>query len=486
MKQIFRLTALESCATVALVAALGLAVGARPQTPPPPQQPSEISTTINGSSGEPPRFAVPPFIPLSGDAETAAVARTIADTLWDDLNFEKEFLFIPRDIYATIPVAKSFEDIAFDRWRELNTDGVIAGTVLKSGSGFQIQVRLFDVKTRRQVFGKEYSGSSNARLYAHTISDDIHLQQRALRGVARTKLAFDSDRDGERLAGTVENRGVKEIYTADYDGENQRRLTTGRSLNINPAWSPNGRSIAYASWRRGPGNIFVSHIYDGTLEELTKGPGENWLPAWSPDGTRIAFTSTRDGNSEIYVANRDGSNARRLTNQPSIDSTPTWSPSGTQIAFTSDRSGTPQIYIVAADGLGSVQRLTSESVRGPAHMVAGAVQRNRLHVAHRARLRHQGHGRRYKAAAAAHLWRRQQRKPGLRGERPAHRIHDDAVRQGTNRHDGTGREEPEASNEGWQQLPARLVEVAPGVGRGWSTRCRYQSPRWPYWSPPPL
>ena len=358
MKQTFRSTGLRSCATVALVAALGLVVGARPQTP---QQPNQVSTTINGDAGAPPRFAVPAFIPLSADAETAAVARTIGDTLWDDLNFEREFAFIPRDIYSTIPVARSFDDIPFDRWRELNADGVIAGTVQKTGSGFQIQVRLFDVRTTRQAFGKEYSGSSNARLYAHTISDDIHLQQRALRGVARTKLAFDSDRDGERLAGTVENRGVKEIYTADYDGENQRRLTTGRSLNINPAWSADARSIAYASWRRGPGNIFVSHIYEGTLEELTKGPGENWLPAWSPDGTRIAFTSTRDGNSEIYVANRDGSNPRRLTNNPAIDSTPTWSPSGTQIAFTSDRSGTPQIYIVAADGLGSVQRLTSES-----------------------------------------------------------------------------------------------------------------------------
>ncbi len=349
--------------TMALVAGLGLAIGARPQqTPPPPQQPTDVATTISGEgSGTPPRFAVPPFIALSSDAETTAIARTIGDVLWDDLNFEREFAFIPRDVYATIPAAKSFDDVPFDRWRELNADGVIVGTVQKLGNGFQIQVRLFDVRQKRQVFGKEYSGSSNARLYAHTISDDIHLQQRALRGVARTKLAFDSDRDGERMTGTVESRGVKEIYTADYDGENQRRVTTNRTLNINPAWSPDGRSLAYTSYRRGPPSIFVSHIYDGLFEEVTKGVGESWLPAWSPDGTRVAFTSTRDGNSEIYVANRDGSNVRRITNNPAIDSTPTWAPTGTQIAFTSDRSGSPQIYLVSADGLGAVQRLTSES-----------------------------------------------------------------------------------------------------------------------------
>ena len=224
-------------ATLTLVAGLGLAwarVRKRRRHRRRPQQPSDISTTISGEPGTPPRFAVPAFIALSADAETAAVAKTIGDVLWDDLNFEREFAFIPRDVYSTIPAAKSFDDIPFDRWRELNADGVMAGTVQKAGNGFQIQVRLFDVKTRRQVFGKEYSGSSNARLYAHTISDDIHLQQRALRGVARTKLAFDSDRDGERLTGTVENRGVKEIYTADYDGENQRRLTTGPNAQHQP------------------------------------------------------------------------------------------------------------------------------------------------------------------------------------------------------------------------------------------------------------
>jgi TolB protein len=336
------------------------------QTPPPqqtpaPQQPTDVSTTISGEPGAPPRFAVPPFIALSSEAETIAAAKTIATVLWDDLNFEHEFAFIPRDVYTTVPAATSFDDVPFDRWRELNADGLVVGTVQKAGSGLRIQVRLFEVRTKRQVFGKEYSGSLNARLYAHTISDEIHSQQRALRGVARTKLTFDSDRDGERMVGTVENRGVKEIYIADYDGENERRVTTNRTLNINPAWSPDARALAYTSFRRGPPSIFVSHIYEGTLEELTKGPGDNFLPAWSPDGSRLAFTSTRDGNTQIYVANRDGSNLRRLTNDKAYDSTPTWSPSGTQIAFTSDRSGTPQIYLVAADGLGQVQRLTSES-----------------------------------------------------------------------------------------------------------------------------
>ncbi len=334
-----------------------------PSTPPPAtQQPSDVSVTINGEGGAPPRLAVPDFIALTRDAETVAVAKTIAEVLYDDLAFEREFLLIPRDTYATIPAATGFGDIPFDRWRELNADGLIVGTVQKTGAGIRVEARLFQVRSRQSAFGKEYSGSAaNPRLYAHTVSDDLHQQQRGLRGVARTRLTFDSDRDGERMTGTVENRGVKEIYIADYDGANQRRVTVGRTLNITPTWSPDGRSIAYTSYRRGAPNIFISNIFQGTLEEVTKGPGvgENWLPAWSPDGTRLAFSSTRDGNPEIYVVNRDGSHLVRLTNHPGIDTTPTWSPSGTQIAFVSDRTGTPQIYIVGADGLG-LQKITSE------------------------------------------------------------------------------------------------------------------------------
>ena len=349
-----------ACALTTLVAMIVLSGVDRAQQPPPVQQPTDVKITSSGT-GAPPRLAVPDFIPLSPDAETAAIAKAIGQVLWDDFNFEREFALIPRDTYATIPPATSFADVPFSRWSELNTDGLVVGTVQKVGNGVRVQVRLFEVTSQKQAFGQEYTGSAaNPRLYAHTIADEIHQQQRGLAGVARTKIAFDSDRDGERVGGTIQERSAKEVYFSDYDGENQKRLTVYRSLNIMPAWSPDGRSIAYISFRRGRGgNIFIANIFQGTQDDLTQDKGENWLPAWSPDGTRIAFSSTRDGNPEIYIANRDGSNVRRLTENRAIDTSPTWSPSGAQIAFVSDRSGSPQIYVIGADATG-VRKITSE------------------------------------------------------------------------------------------------------------------------------
>ena len=159
----------------------------------------------------------------------------------------------------------------------------------------------------------------------------------------------------------MQNRDVKEVYVADYDGANQSRITTNRQLNITPVWAPDGRAIAYTSYRRGYPDVFVALIFQGLQEEPTKGVGQNWLPVYSPDGSRICFTSNRDGNPELYIMNRDGSGVRRITNNPAVDTTPTWSPTGTQIAFTSDRAGTPQIYIVGADGLNLRRLTTTES-----------------------------------------------------------------------------------------------------------------------------
>src|SRR6476659_5136749 len=98
-------TLVAACAVVVVAAHV-------PQTPPAPQQPSEIQLVISGEPGTPPRYAVPDFVALSPDVADAA--KTLGQVLWDDLNFEREFYMIPRDTYTTIPVARTPEEVPFN------------------------------------------------------------------------------------------------------------------------------------------------------------------------------------------------------------------------------------------------------------------------------------------------------------------------------------------------------------------------------------
>ena len=346
----------------ALLAALTLAAEQAPpgQQPPAPapQQPSDIAVRITGEPGVAPRYAVPDFIALMPTA--AENARMLAQVLWDDLNFEREFYMIPRDTYKTVPVARTPQEVPFDAWRELGADAVFFGSVAQKGEDVLVQVRLFNVRTRQSVFAQEYTvRARSARQIAHTVSDVIHQEQRGLRGVARTRITFVSDRNNESILGTVQKRNVKEVYVTDYDGANQQRITTTRQLNLNPSWSADAKGIAYSAYRneRGP-DILLSFITTGVLQNLTRGRFRDgaYLPVVSPDGKQVAFAATPEGASaqDIHVMNIDGTNLRRLTTHPDADTTPTWSPSGTQIAFISDRLGVNrgQIFIMNADGSG--------------------------------------------------------------------------------------------------------------------------------------
>jgi Tol biopolymer transport system component len=154
------------------------------------------------------------------------------------------------------------------------------------------------------------------------------------------RIAFSSNRDGPQ-----------EIYSMNPDGGCMVRLTDHRRFDGFPAWSADGRKIAFRSGRDGPGHeIYVMNADGSDPVRLTENETFDGGPAWSPDGSRIAFRSDRDGNGEIYVMNADGSQQTRLTHNEASDSAPAWSPNGRLIAFVSDRDGTAKIYVMNADG----------------------------------------------------------------------------------------------------------------------------------------
>jgi TolB protein len=168
-----------------------------------------------------------------------------------------------------------------------------------------------------------------------------------------TRLAYSSNRSDT-------GKGRIVISTINVDGSQLRKLTN--SDDTDPSWSPDGKQIAFWSWRNNEGDIYIMNANGSALHRLTSLGGVYSGPSWSPDGKQIAFAASKDKNIDIYVMDADGSNVRRLTNELRDDDRPTWSPDGKQIAFASGQlqgeSCQAELHVMNSDG--SNQRRVAE------------------------------------------------------------------------------------------------------------------------------
>ena len=183
---------------------------------------------------------------------------------------------------------------------------------------------------------------------AVSVSDDHSDTERGATGGRpdQSLIAFMSDRDGDY-----------DIYVMNADGSDVVQLTYNDDWDGWPSWSPDGRRIAFVSYRDGDDTeIYVMNADGSGVEQLTDNGADDEFVSWSPDGRRIAFHSERDGDFEIYVMNSDGSRVVQLTDDDWSNGAPSWSPDGRQIAFLSNRDGDDyEIYVMNADGSGVVQ-----------------------------------------------------------------------------------------------------------------------------------
>lgn len=304
----------------------------------------------------PTRLAVADFTPrTSANPETQESLSVFNKVLFDNLKFSALFVLPSKSFYPLKPI-RTIQDVVFENWQvpTLDVDFLAFGAVQVDATATVVEAYLYDVKTRQQVLGKRFTISDNSliRRVAHEFADQIvyELSAGASRGVARTQIAFASERGDS-----------KEIWVMDYDGFNSRQLTFNGGISKFPEYSDDNKRIAYTvklptlnRW------VLRNHEIDGTESTIQTDGTYMSSPAFAPDG-RIAFSArtSTSRDSDIFVTPPSASRFTNVTNYRGIDTSPTWSPTGTQIAFISDRSGSPQVWVMDADG-SNVRRLVNE------------------------------------------------------------------------------------------------------------------------------
>ncbi len=263
----------------------------------------------------------------------------------NDIDFYADFELIPLDSFFL----KTYEinEMSVLGWRRLGADLLVKLEAEFPADKLRVRWRLFDtIKQQQFARGVLERSKGDWRRLGHEIANEVVHTLTGEDGIFLTKIAYCKE------VGTG-----KEIFMADYDGANEKQLTSNNSINISPFFAPNKDEIYFTSYMHGDPQLFKININNREASPVAKYDGIVAAPAVSPDGNKIACVLSKDGNSEIYVLDLKGQVIKRLTRHQAIDTAPTWSPDGRMIAFSSDRTGSPQIYLMDSDGL-NVRRLT--------------------------------------------------------------------------------------------------------------------------------
>jgi Tol biopolymer transport system component len=183
-----------------------------------------------------------------------------------------------------------------------------------------------------------------------------------------TKIAYVTNRDGPSPDPSTE------IHMVSLDGRNDYRLTNDPAIDAHPAWNPAAPTpptplaaetpvkqtprLAFVTDRDGNQEIYALNAETGESARLTDDPGADIEPAWSPDGKTIAFIRRTGAGSQLMLMRADGSDGRTLPGSPEDEGHPAWSPDGRRIAFAGEAEGARDIYVMNADGSG-LQHLTA-------------------------------------------------------------------------------------------------------------------------------
>jgi TolB protein len=307
---------------------------------------AQLQIQITSGVTNPVPIAIVPF------AQAPTDGTQVSDVVQHDLVGSGRFTALPRNKMPATPTSAA--QVKFADWKAAGSDYMVVGEVVPvAGGQLAVDFNLLNTLTGQSIARQRFTGSAAAlRNAAHRVSDVIYQAITGIRGAFATRIAYVA----------VTGQGADErfqLVIADADGYNQHLILESRFPIMSPAWSPDGKWIAYVSFENHLSAVYVQQVQSGQRTCVSMRAGINGAPAWSPDGRKLALTLSGDsGHPQIYLLDLGNQHLTRLTDSPSINTEAVWSPDGRFIYFTSDRAGEPQIYRIGATPGSPTQRIT--------------------------------------------------------------------------------------------------------------------------------
>ena len=294
--------------------------------------------------------AVPYFKILGSEVTHDELSENLSDLLAETIDFTGFFKILDRESFLEDPQKAGLlqHTINFKNWTDVGAELLIKGGFVLQGDLLKVELRLFDTFSGRLIIGKRYTGRlKDRRRIIRRFANDIIKILTGHEGLFDTQIAFVSSGSGQ-----------KEIYIADFDGHNPVQFTKTGNITLFPAWSSDGKWLAYTDYKRGKPDLYMTNIREqrGVTAAFK---GSSITPAWVPGQFKLAASLSHKGNPSIYLLTGKGKILKKLTHHWGIDVSPSWSPDGKEMAFVSDRSGTPQVYVKNME-TDKIRRLTFE------------------------------------------------------------------------------------------------------------------------------
>ncbi len=299
---------------------------------------AQLHLEIAKAPDQAPKIAIVPF---SNDQSIYPIVET-------DLNRSGRFSSASQNL----PTSAAIDQVSADNWKAAGIPYVVVGKITAiDANSAQVHYQLYDVDKQKYLLNEVLTvPNSRIRQAAHMMSDAIYQALTGIQGDFSGRIAYvlrDPTNSDKRYT----------LQIADTDGERPFTVLSSHYPILSPAWTPDGKQIAYVSFETKRPAIYLQDLSTGQRQVLTNFKGLNGAPSFSPDGKSMLFTSSMDGNPDIYRMDIATRQYERITNDSAIDTEARYAPDGKSFIFTSDRGGSPQIYrYTFADG--STKRIT--------------------------------------------------------------------------------------------------------------------------------